>query len=49
MNYVEYNNTISISTYIGDTFILGYFDKRKYFNIYKIITVTKMREQFDIK
>lgn len=49
MGYADSKNEIKISTYIGETFILGYFDKRKYYNIYKIITVTKIREQFDIK
>ena len=49
MGYANSKNEIKISTYIGETFILGYFDERKYFNIYKIITVTKMREQFDVK
>lgn len=49
MGYANSKNEIKISTYLGETFILGYFDERKYFNIYKIITVTKMREQFDVK
>ena len=48
MGSTNYYQEFKISTSIGETFILGYFDKSKYFNIYKKITVTKMREQFVI-
>jgi len=37
-----------ISSWIGDSFIAGYYDKGKYFNIVKIITVSKDRETFII-
>ena len=38
----------SISSWIGDSFIAGYYDKDKHFNIIKIITVSKDRETFII-
>ena len=37
-----------ISSWIGDSFIAGYYDKSRYFNIVKIITVSKDRETFII-
>jgi hypothetical protein len=40
--------TRPIASCIGDQFIVGYYDKDKYFNIYRIINVNKFKEKFII-
>jgi hypothetical protein len=48
MGDVSSNDLYHIKSRIGDQFIIGYYDKDKRFNIYRIINVKKMKEVFTI-
>ena len=49
MNEILQGTRSGITTYIGEQFIAGYYDKDKSFNIIKLIEVCKLKEQFIIE